>query len=598
VVTHPGLFIACLSEFKEYNTPPHILPPQMNTMRRKTTEQTLEDFKAIHGGKYGYSLVEYKGTDKKVVIVCATHGQFLQRPHRHLQGDGCPKCKVVAVAESHRHTTAMFIEKSKAKHGADRYSYSKTVYTASKAKVDLGCNVCGTNFSQLAGDHLKGSGCPKCAVVARVEKNALIEKVMPIRTTEESFVQSLNLADNISYVAGSFKGVFKPAKFLCQEHGEFTKIGNSARTSQYLCPECVGEQAAARQFHNLDQVIDKANRVHGQYTYRRGQEYKGNRTLLEIICPTHGAFTQMAMAHLAGQGCRACGYEKVSALSPYFVSKGEQEIADHFKPFAKVVQSDRDILWGQELDIYFPEHKVAVEYNGLYFHGENFKKPGDHLGKLKKCQEAGVDLIQIYEDEWQVKPEIVKSIISSRLGIYSRRVPGRKTQLVEVSSVGARKFYDENHIQGFVGCRQHYGLVIAGEIVSMASFSSPREIFKTVPADLELVRFCHKLNTTVIGGFKKLLKAVQGKTLMTYCDKRLFNGAGYLSAGFLLSHESAPGFDYVKGTQRRSRFQYQKHKLSEALPKYDPNLTAEANMKANGFKRIYGCGNMVLTKAA
>lgn len=564
-------------------------------MKRKTDLQTLAEFKAIHGNKYDYSLVEYKGTDKKVTIICPSHGQFQQRPGNHIRGEGCPKCKVSKVADSHRHTTDIFIEKSKAKHGADRYSYTQTVYTASKAKVNLGCNICGTIFSQLAGDHLKGSGCPKCATVSRVAKNALIDKVMPIRTTEESFVQSLNLPDNISYVPGSFKGVFKHVKFLCQKHGEFTKIGNSARTSQYLCPDCVSEQSSARQFHTIGQVIDKANKVHGQYSYRGGQEYKGNRTLLEITCPTHGTFTQTAMGHLAGAGCKACGYEKVASLLPTYVSKGEQEIADHFKGLAKVIQSDRGILWGQELDIYFPEQKVAVEYNGLYFHGENFKKPRDHLDKLKKCQEAGVDLIQIYEDEWQNKPDIVKSIISSRLGIYTRRVPGRKTKLVAVNSTDAKKFYNENHIQGFVGCQQHFGLVIDGEIVSMASFSKPREIFKTVPADLELVRFCHKLNTTVIGGFKKLLKAVQGKTLMTYCDKRLFNGEGYLSAGFLLSHESSPGFDYVKGKGRYSRFQFQKHKLAKTLKNYDPGLTAEANMKAHGYSRIYGCGNMVLT---
>ena len=58
---------------------------------RKTTEQFIVDAKNVHGDKYDYSLVDYKGKKVKVDIVCKTHGVFQQRPNEHLTGNDCRK---------------------------------------------------------------------------------------------------------------------------------------------------------------------------------------------------------------------------------------------------------------------------------------------------------------------------------------------------------------------------------------------------------------------------------------------------------------------------------------------------------------------------
>ena len=59
---------------------------------RKTKEQFISDAIKVHGDKYDYSKVEYKGKDIKVCIICPIHGEFWQRPHNHLEGEGCPIC--------------------------------------------------------------------------------------------------------------------------------------------------------------------------------------------------------------------------------------------------------------------------------------------------------------------------------------------------------------------------------------------------------------------------------------------------------------------------------------------------------------------------
>lgn len=58
-----------------------------------TADEWIRQAKKVHGDKYDYSKVVYKGKDDKVCIVCPKHGEFWQTPHNHLNGQHCPKCK-------------------------------------------------------------------------------------------------------------------------------------------------------------------------------------------------------------------------------------------------------------------------------------------------------------------------------------------------------------------------------------------------------------------------------------------------------------------------------------------------------------------------
>ncbi len=77
-----------------------------------TTEEFIKKAKEIHGDKYDYSKVEYTSTNDKVCIICPEHGEFWQRPHNHLKGQGCPKC-----SGKFKTDTEYFIEKAKKIHG-------------------------------------------------------------------------------------------------------------------------------------------------------------------------------------------------------------------------------------------------------------------------------------------------------------------------------------------------------------------------------------------------------------------------------------------------------------------------------------------------
>lgn len=68
-----------------------------------------------------------------------------------------------------------------------------------------------------------------------------------------------------------------------------------------------------------------------------------------------------------------------------------------------------------ELDFYLPDKKLAIEFNGNYWHSTRFKDTNYHLRKTQLCQDLGINLIHIFEFEWLSSKEVCKSIISLAL---------------------------------------------------------------------------------------------------------------------------------------------------------------------------------------
>lgn len=66
---------------------------------KPTTEEFIENCKKVHGDKYDYSKVEYVNNKSKVMIICKTHGEFLQNPNNHLSGSDCPKCACASISK-------------------------------------------------------------------------------------------------------------------------------------------------------------------------------------------------------------------------------------------------------------------------------------------------------------------------------------------------------------------------------------------------------------------------------------------------------------------------------------------------------------------
>jgi len=261
-----------------------------------------------------------------------------------------------------------------------------------------------------------------------------------------------------------------------------------------------------------------------------------------------------------------------------------------------IIKNDRTILEGKEIDILVTDINLGIEFDGLYWHSETRGIPRNyHRNKTILAESKGIELIHIFEDEWLFKPDIIKSMIKYRLSLVEESIYGRNTIIEFIGYEDAINFLNINHIQGAIPSKINIGLISpSGELVSLLSMCPSR--FNHY-YEWEILRFCNKLNSNVVGGFSKLLKffisRFKPKSIITYADARFGHGKVYTKNGFNRIGHSKPNYFYINNMKRESRQKYQKHKLEKLLKTFNPNLTEWENMKINGFDRIWDCGNYV-----
>lgn len=284
-------------------------------------------------------------------------------------------------------------------------------------------------------------------------------------------------------------------------------------------------------------------------------------------------------------------------------SKMEQEVYEFVKSIlpenTEIVCNTKSVIPPKELDIYIPSKNLAIEFDGLYWHSVDVGTPWNyHLEKTLECESKGIKLIHIFEDEWILKQNIIKSIIKSKLGIFDKTVYARQCEIGSVPNKVVEKFIDENHLQGYKPASINIALFHDDKMVSVMTFGHSRYNKKY---QYEMYRFCNLLNTKVTGGaskmYKYFIKRYDPQSIVTYCDRRFSDGKIYRDIlGMTQLLTSEPNYFYIYGKDsliRESRVKYQKHKLSKILESYDPNLTEHQNMANNGYYRIYDCGNLV-----
>ena len=279
----------------------------------------------------------------------------------------------------------------------------------------------------------------------------------------------------------------------------------------------------------------------------------------------------------------------------------EKDVLDFIKSIynGEVIENTRTIISPKELDIYLPEKHLAIEFDGFYWHSEQ-KGKGEsyHLDKTNACAEKGIRLIHIFEDEWNLKQDIVKDRIRSILGIGQTRIFARKCVIAEIDSKTANEFLEQNHLQGGDNSSIRYGLYHDNELVSVMTFGKPRF---SKSHDWELIRFASKCGCNVVGGASKLLnhfRSSHSGSIVSYADRRHSDGNLYEKLGFMQIGVSKPNYWYVRGGEKLSRYACQKHRLKDVLgDAFDPNLSEFENMSLNGWTRVHDCGNMVFVKS-
>jgi hypothetical protein len=296
-------------------------------------------------------------------------------------------------------TLEEYIDASKKYHG-NKYQYLYLLTENGFRRIYLICPIHG-KFDQLADSHLNGAGCKKC--YNDKKKNQQTESF-------ENFVIKANKVFGNKYeyihLIAKNKNNYRQINYRCKYHGEIVQNADN-HLKGWGCNQCGYERVSEKLSDTFDTTIQKANLTHkNKYQYVRLYKENGDR-FLEIICPKHGIFKQIASNHIKGYGCPDCSFTNISKMENSWLDS------------IGILKENRSItlpfLGRLRVDGYDPSTNTIYEFYGDFWHGnpkiyqlfdknsrngKTFKELFDSTiireNKIKKYY----NLITIWESDW------------------------------------------------------------------------------------------------------------------------------------------------------------------------------------------------------
>lgn len=271
-------------------------------------------------------------------------------------------------------------------------------------------------------------------------------------------------------------------------------------------------------------------------------------------------------------------------------STGEKELLELVRSWGfKCIENDRLILGGKELDIYIPSRRIAIEFNGVYWHSSAVRLDKKyHYEKWKACKDKNIQLITVWEDDWRDNRDLIIRTIEYKLGVSQQeKVFARKTYVENISELDARDFLNQNHIQGHVNGCIHYGLLYNNDIVAVMSVKRKND---------SIIIDRYATSYSVPGGFTKLLTHMLKDNsgvdkVITFSDHTVSEGGLYANNGFVADKEIAPDYMYVYKQSRYHKFNFRKSRFrDDDNLSYDPDMSESELAKLNAIDRIWDAG--------
>lgn len=449
-----------------------------------------------------------------------------------------------------------------------QYVYEYTGFEKQNDKIKVTCNI--HNYTQEQRREYAFQG----------RKIKCCNEFSPMLETEcEEILKKYNNTPNITVkLKEEFHGSNTKIEVFCLKHNHSRIIKLDSlrkKKTNIACNQCTHETMNRGHTFSATQWAEKAKIIHNDiYDYSKMENNGLYRT---IICKQHGEFKQNIHNHVyLGNGCPKC------VIIPS-ISKAEEELKMFFDSLGfneniDYIRSDRAMLSPYELDFYFKDKKIGIEYNGDYWHSDSKKYKKYHQNKKIKGMENGINVIMIYEHQWNSKQEIIKNRLRSLLNKENTRCFARNTSIETIPNNVAKEFCEKYHIQGWTVSSLNYGLINKKkELIALMTFGHSR----FTEHDYELLRYVTK--GVVVGGASKLFNYFKNnnkfETVLSYADLDWSIGNVYELLGFNKISITPPSYVWVKGNIVLSRYKTQMQ-------------DEDAIMKAQGFLKIYKCGSL------
>lgn len=280
-----------------------------------------------------------------------------------------------------------------------------------------------------------------------------------------------------------------------------------------------------------------------------------------------------------------------------FRSDGEKELFSYVTTIytGTIIENDTTILNGYELDIYIPDKKVAIEFNGLYWHSEEQGKDRNyHLWKTKKCFEKGIHLIHVFEDEWQYNKKYVCNKIQQLL--CENNLSIETYQIKKLSTQEGNEFLSKYTLSKNTYSLIYYGFFVNTQLIAVISFNHTKynKKFQWQLSKYAIIAgYSSELVFKLL--FNTFLCDENPLSIIAYINNRYDDGCELKVCDFKKVNDTKPNYFLFKGTKKLSRYDCNQKKLIKQLlgNKYDSNFNGEDNLSLNGWMKIYDCGSSV-----
>ena len=495
-------------------------------MKKLTISEFESKATEIHGGKYTYHQ-DFNGTRNLIVITCPIHGDFLQTPKKHLQGQGCPKCSQERLKGEKQGNFSLFLTKFKDKFGIDViFPYISSEYVNNKSYITVKCPKCGTSVKRTPNYLLTfGYTCHNCSNKQNISYEALVKESkcqnieafdgeIPIKggkvalickkhgkyvarmksvlkgkwkcklcSMEEAISKHKLPFDEverrilerfkgqITLEKETFRDTMSPMTMKCNVCGNsFERSPNCAIFAplKHACPHCGALKVKEKRTKTLEDFINKAEKVHGKGKYDFSEtKYVRSSEKVRIKCNECGRIFEIeANSFLNGHGCP---YHNCNS------SLMEKEIADYINSLGvKVETNDRKLLGGMEIDIYLPTEKIAFEFNGIFWHDERNKPKDYHQGKSIKCIENGVRLVHIFENEWIKEKELWKWFIKCILRAFPEPLSAFDCKSGQLYHHEGKSFLEANSVAHFKDAENYVSYMLNDEVIGVVGYTETK----------------------------------------------------------------------------------------------------------------------------
>lgn len=357
------------------------------------------------------------------------------------------------------------------------------------------------------------------------------------------------------------------------------------------CPFCAGKRIDTESFKNtIKNLVGNEYTVLGEYIDSDTKILMRHNTCGNEYYVKPNNFVNI------GNRCPKC--------SPIINGKSykEEELYNFLKLYIPILEKNkRFYVSGKnyyEADIVDEDQKIIIEFDGLYWHAEQISQRGKYnlLEKTKYFNSLGYQVIHIFEDEWDLKKEIVKDKLLNILNLTS--VADIKLAIKEISTDICNKFLEKYDIQGKDRSSIKYGLFNKDELLAVMTMSKSKKDF------YEISRFAYSRN--INNSFEILLNSIidnhpEITEIVAYADLRWVSTDNnlYSKNNFSLKEVIPPDYFYISPdhTKRYHKFTFRKSVLQEKFPNfYDPKMTEMQIMDKTKYLRIYDCGKICYTK--